>query len=255
MSPPEFYIGYEPQAPPRLARFLRRVVLTLILTGLGLAAVLAVSQKPFDPGEFEYGVVREFSGLLLESPVPTLLALEPLAGKDPPAGFTRFLLVAPGKFGAAHLVDGMDGSTVELRGTLIHRGRQAMIEVIPQSVHPSSTETETLPTVDSVLGEHTLVGEIVDSKCYLGVMKPGREKTHRGCAVRCISGGIPPLLRVTDLDGEPTHLLLVGETGEPINRQILDFVSEPVAITGTVRRVTDQLVLFASPGSIRRLSH
>ena len=28
--------------------------------------------------------------------------------------------------------------------------------------------------------------------CFLGVMKPGRSKPHRACAVRCISGGIPP---------------------------------------------------------------
>jgi hypothetical protein len=35
------------------------------------------------------------------------------------------------------------------------------------------------------LGEFDLVGEIVDSKCYLGNMNPGNGKVRRDCAVRC----------------------------------------------------------------------
>ncbi len=253
MSPPDFYIGYKDQAPPRLARFLRQVVLGLILASTALAAVLAFSQKPFDRGTFEYGIVREFSGLLLEDPVPTLLTADAMAAEGAPADLSRFLLVAPGKFGAADLVDGMGGEIVELRGSLIHRNDQAMIEVIPGSIGKSPDRSGAFQVTGFELGDHTLVGEIVDAKCYLGVMKPGRKKTHRACAVRCISGGIPPILRVTDLDGEPTHLLLVGEDGAPINRQILDFVAEPVTVSGTVRRIADHLVLFARPDAIQRL--
>ena len=43
------------------------------------------------------------------------------------------------------------------------------------------------------LDTFTLIGEIVDSKRYLGVMNPGNGKVHRDCAVRCLSGGIPPI--------------------------------------------------------------
>lgn len=39
----------------------------------------------------------------------------------------------------------------------------------------------------------TLDGELVDSKCYLGTMKPGDGKTHKSCAILCLRGGIPPL--------------------------------------------------------------
>ena len=60
------------------------------------------------------------------------------------------------------------------------------------------------------LGEHTLRGEIVDIKCYLGVMKPAHGKPHRSCAARCISGGIPPVLMVKDRDGDTNYLLLVS---------------------------------------------
>ena len=41
-------------------------------------------------------------------------------------------------------------------------------------------------------------GEIVDPKCFFGVMKPGEGKPHKDCAIRCILGGIPPVLKVTD---------------------------------------------------------
>ena len=82
---------------------------------------------------------------------------------------------------------------------------------------------------------------------------PGRQKTHRACAVRCISGGIPPILRITNTEGEPTHRLLTGTDGTPINKRILEFVAEPVEISGTIQRHGDQLVFLIDPGSIRRL--
>jgi hypothetical protein len=51
------------------------------------------------------------------------------------------------------------------------------------------------------LGAFTLVGEIVDSKCYLGIMNPGETNPHRECAALCIGGGIPPLIIAHDADG------------------------------------------------------
>src|SRR6266513_1903853 len=84
------------------------------------------------------------------------------------------------------------------------------------------------------LGQQTLVGEIVDSKCYLGVMNPGQLTTHRACAIRCISGGIPPVLLVRQKDGPAIYLLLVSADGKPVNRQVLNMVAEPVEITGDV---------------------
>jgi hypothetical protein len=105
------------------------------------------------------------------------------------------------------------------------------------------------------LGERTLVGEIVDSKCYLGVMKPGRSKPHKSCAVRCISGGVPPMLRVTDESGVTTDYLLVDERGAAVNDAVLDLVAVPVRITGTVRRIGDRLQLRADPTSYREWGH
>ena len=101
----------------------------------------------------------------------------------------------------------------------------------------------------------TLVGEIVDSKCYFGVMNPGRLTPHRGCAVRCISGGIPPILLVQQKEGPPDTYLLVSANGSPVNQQILDMVAEPVRITGDVVEQGSLKILRADPSTYRRVGH
>jgi hypothetical protein len=103
------------------------------------------------------------------------------------------------------------------------------------------------------LSVQSLTGEIVDSKCYLGVMNPGHTKPHRECASLCIRGGIPPLFIAKDSDGRDVHLWLVSEKGEPVNQQVLDFVAEPIEITGQIKRSGDQLYLYANPQTFRRL--
>jgi hypothetical protein len=93
----------------------------------------------------------------------------------------------------------------------------------------------------------------VDSKCFLGVMNPGNLTPHRACAIRCISGGIPPVLLVRQADGPALYFLLVGARDEPVNRQVLDIVAEPVQISGSVSRQGDLLILRADPATYRRL--
>ena len=104
------------------------------------------------------------------------------------------------------------------------------------------------------LGRQTLKGEIVDSKCYLGVMNPGQLLPHRACAIRCISGGIPPVLLVRQTNGAATYLLLVSAAGRPVNQQVLDLVAEPVQITGEVERQGRLLILRADPSTYRRVN-
>ncbi len=103
------------------------------------------------------------------------------------------------------------------------------------------------------LGKQTLAGEIVDSKCFLGVMNPGQLTPHRACAIRCISGGVPPVLLVRQNDGPAICLLLVSAEGKPVNKQVLDRVAEPLEITGEVERQGELLILRAAPATYRRL--
>jgi hypothetical protein len=82
-------------------------------------------------------------------------------------------------------------------------------------------------------------------------MNPGQLIPHRACAIRCISGGVPPVLLVRHADGPASYLLLVSDKGKPVNKQVLDLVAEPVEITGEVERRGELLILRADPATYR----
>lgn len=246
----EFYIGYLDRAPPRTAGHVRRVVIGLVALLLVVAGALAATQRPFAPAFFDFGNLRSWRGTVVLEPHPALLIEHPTG-----AGHSRVPLVGPFKSGAGPLVDAAAGRVVELRGTLIARDGQSMIEVDADeaSVRVLEGRPPTRPAEVDPLGEVTLRGEIVDSKCFLGVMNPGETKVHRACATRCVSGGIPPVLLVRDNAGRPTYFMLVGAEGEMVNDHVLDLIAEPVEITGTVELHDDLLVLRADPASYQRL--
>jgi hypothetical protein len=235
-----FYIGYEPQALPPIRRTARRTVLALAGLAVTVAVILVSAQAPFADSRFEYGVLRDYEGQLVEWPYPMLVTAQ-----------ARFLLVAPGKFGASDLVRGHDGETLRVTGTLIERRQDKMLQVEPESlVFTGSPRRARGEPMD--LGSVTLTGEIIDTKCFLGVMNPGEGKVHRDCAVRCISGGVPPGFLVRDASGDARVLLLVGGDGRQIGREVLDFVAEPITIRGRLVRSGPTLVLQAEPRDFRR---
>jgi hypothetical protein len=234
MKNDDFYVGYLPKAPAGLAMAVRRIVFGLVALSVTLALALVFAQAPFPLSTFEFQHYKTFDGVLSQHPYATLISSQ------------SYLLVAPGKHGAMDLVNGLDGRTARLRGSLIYRDGTAMIEVLANTIQPSAdTSVRLEPALD--LGRVTLTGEIVDSKCYLGVMNPGNGKVHRDCAARCISGGIPAAFVVRDSAGVSKLLVLTNAT--PVS----DFVSEPVQISGRLLRSNGMLTLEAVPGSIRRL--
>lgn len=249
----EFYIGWEAKAAPGISRTVRRAVIGLLLLALLAAAALAVSQRMIGGGVFEWGTVKKFSGVLQLRPYPHLLVPRPAATGAQP-GFSTYSLVAPFKFGLdREKLAALDGKTVSLQGTLIYRGDQTMVEALPDSIKALDRQLPRLAGAETVgLGRQTLTGEIVDSKCFLGVMNPGQLLPHRACAIRCISGGVPPVLLVRQKDRPAIYLLLVSAAGRPVNQQVLDLVAEPVQITGEVERQGDWLILRADPRMYRR---
>ncbi len=242
----DFYIGYRRQAPPALARFVRRLLLLLGVIVLGLGALLASSQQPFDAGRFEFGVERGFEGWILEEPYPLLVVEE--RGTSP----RIHLLVDRGKHGAADSVAGLDRRAVRLRGSLIQRGSLAMIELAPGAIEPLSGGAAPPAVARRSLGTARLRGEIVDGKCFLGVMKPGRDKPHRDCAARCIAGGAPPLFWVPGA-GDGATFVLADARGGALVQDLRDWVGEPLEIEGSVTRLGELSILAADPRSYRRL--
>jgi methionine sulfoxide reductase heme-binding subunit len=234
-----FYIGYAPHAPPPLARHTRQAVVTILSLAAGSVATLALAQPQFAATTFEYGHPRTISGRLFAHPYPMLVT-------DSSGGPRQYLLAGQGKHGAQAPVD---GRLVSVLGTLIRRDNSAMLEVSSISLADSGTAEP--PPAQTDLGNFTLTGEIVDSKCWSGVMAPGEGKTHLACAVRCLSGGLPPLLVITDEDGHQRHLILTDAAGGPMPRAILRSVGRPVTVSGRLLKEGELFFLRAAPAAIR----
>lgn len=218
----DFYIGYLPAASPASARRMRMAVAFLLATAFALALALTWAQRRFDASHFAFAGGAIFRGVIEERPVPILRVARPGVS----SGESRYVLVAPGKHGAAGIIRGFDGKVVELKGMLIYRENATLIEVVPGSlraVEPSAPAAVQLRQ----LGARTLTGEIVDTKCYAGVMNPGKGKVHRACAARCISGGVPAALL-----SEGQLYYLVAQDDRPLTSELRDFTGRRVRITG-----------------------
>lgn len=244
----EFYIGYLPKAPAGLARTVKRTVAAVLLGAVALAAILVVAQNPFPASVFEFGINRTFEGTIQLRPYPALLVGRP-GTTEQNASFSHYLLVAPGKHGADELVTPFDRQRVKLEGQLIYRDTNAMIEVRPGSILAFGEAQAS--TVAEDLGEAMLTGEIIDTKCYFGVMNPGAGKVHRECAARCISGGIPPAFLARNT---AQVYLLIDTTGRALDRRVMKFAAEPMTIHGRAAKVGDTFFLVISPEELSRKS-
>lgn len=206
-----FYIGWQDRAAEPLRAWMRCCV---VILGVGLAclfAVIALVQNPVDVGTYEFGVTRTFYGTLRLSPLP-FLRLE----SNRAEGGENLPLVGAGKFGPPSMIHSAEGKKVRFKGSLIYRGGQRLIEMnSPETLEILGTGAPSNPVED--LGSGTFTGELVDTKCYFGVMRPATGKIHRGCAIRCLSGGVPPGLLVRDSDGNGVVYLLAGEADQPLD--------------------------------------
>ena len=260
-NPDEFYIGYQAQAPDRFSRFLKRIIFVLLLVLPLLSVVLVISQRGFSSGTFEFGNQKVLEGIAYRQPFPHLRII---SGKDIHGNYNyqNIILLGYGKFGASGILGEIEkkvGSDLEqvvikLSGTLIYNDGKTLFELTKQvdsyvshSTNLSEFQRSTPKT--EKYGSVQLEGEIIDPKCYFGVMKPGEGKPHRSCAIRCISGGIPPMLAVRNQKGESNYYVLLGENGEPINKKVLDFVAEPIMASGMLKSLEDWLILEVNPKS------
>lgn len=242
----DFYTGYLPKAPEKLAGFLRKVIGALGVLAISIALVLAMKQMRFANSSFEYGKIRTVEGTIAAGPYPSLLVERPgMTGQQ--SKYSRYLLVAPGKRGADGLVAGFEGKKVSVRGQLIYREGGTMVEITPGSIAVlDSVPADQEPTRN--LGPVTVTGEIVDSKCYLGVMNPGEGKVHRDCAARCLSGGVPPIFVTSD---GVDQFLLVDPAGHALSHDALrEFVAEPITVHGELWRRGDSRLLRINPGGL-----
>lgn len=201
-APDEFFVGWEREAPPGLARVARRSGLALVAACALVALAVAASQAPVPDGLHEYGHLRTFEGVVTGAALPLLV---------PDQGADALLLVGAGKRRAPEALTSLAGRRVRFRGTLIRRDLS-----VAEVTEPSTIEDlgeAPAPPASRPVGEVTLTGELVDTKCWLGVMRPATGKVHRACAVRCLSGGVPPGLLLRGEDGALETVVLAGRDG------------------------------------------
>lgn len=243
----DFYIGYLTKAPQRLATFVRALSVALLAGAAASAVTFTALQNPFPASVFEFGQPRVFEGLIQSTPYPTLVVRRP---GDGASGFSRYLLVGAGKHGADSLVAPYDGQAVRLKGMLIYRDGNTMIEVLVGSITPATfTAAAESSRVD--IGRVELTGEIVDSKCYLGVMNPGSGKVHHDCAVRCLSGGVPPNFIVSNFQGAEAVFLLTDPAGKALPvKEFRGLIAKPVRVWGNAFRLGDSLFLAVEPSGM-----
>jgi hypothetical protein len=240
----EFYIGWMPNSPGGFSSFLRKYLLLVFLVVIAIGVLLAFKQKEFSTAKFEFGKLTTVEAVYFSKPVPHLLITN--------NGDKMMIpLVGYGKHGAAgimkELEEGaktkLEGKLISLKGTLLYGDGKLLMQV-DKNDHPllsfSNAIAEEIAEEDN--GSASFKGEIVDPKCYFGVMKPGEGKPHKDCAIRCISGGIPPVLYIKNEKGERLYILLTNADGN-INQLVKDFVGRPVQINGRLKKYADWLIL------------
>jgi hypothetical protein len=158
------------------------------------------------------------------------------------------LLVAPGKHGLkdmiseteARLAHSLQGKSVRLEGSLIYHDGKTLMEVNTINEKPGGEQEE---NNTKNVGGGAFTGEITDPKCLFGVMKPAYGKPHLSCSVRCIAGGIPPVLKSVAADGQTSYFLLAGESEKSLKEEILPNVGAQVQICGGVKKLGSWYIL------------
>lgn len=250
----EFYIGWSPQAPDGYARYITRFLFILLPVVITIGLLLALSQKKFDSGNFEFGSLTTIKAIYFNKPVPMLKVI---AGKDiwGNISYVTIPLVGYGKHGAEGAIANIekekkvtiDQKEITIQGTLLYNDGKTFMQINADehpliSVSPGRIDPALVPRQKD-LGELKVKGEIIDPKCYFGVMKPGEGKVHRDCAIRCILGGIPPVMLVRNSRGEKNYYLITGPNGEKMNEAVQDYVAEPVEITARLEQYDDWIIM------------
>lgn len=251
-----FYIGWMPTASDGTAQFIRIVLIGLIILVVTAGILISKSQKEFSTSIFEYGNKVELQGLYQNFPVPSirLASGKDITGKRT---YTTIPLVGYGKHGAEGIIAELEKKQGEkfsnreltLKGTLIYYDGKSLLQIDQSDslfvrLNPAPQNKYNEVKLE-VKGEQKFCGEIVDPKCYFGVMKPGLGKPHRDCAIRCLAGGIPPVFVSQDETGSKTYYLLRSADGKKINPSVLQgIIADPISFSGELTYFDDWGIIY-----------
>ncbi len=252
----DFYIGYVDQVSPGTKKLLKRFVMFALVVLLGMAAIFGLTQNKLSNSAFDFGIDTAVTGTYHEQPYPMLRV------QTEENTFKNIVLLGFGKLGPnSYLnkirseVDQLSGSTLRIEGELVYYNGKTLLQLTSDekvSLVERANGRE-LPKANLVVSDMELSGEIIDPKCYFGVMKPGKGKIHRSCAVLCIAGGIPPVLATTDENNISEYYMITDSQGKAINQDILPYVGKPSLVKGTVVKLEDWYQLRINTEDIKDL--
>ena len=252
----EFYVGYANQMGKKTKKTIRGFLIVIsVLVALGVF-LFAFYQKPFANSTFELNTASTLEGVYHESPYPMLRVQ--LAENS----YKNVLLLGFGKSNVNPYINklmeaqgDLNGKTLSIEGNLIYYNGKTLIQITDEEKVSLVNSSKTVLPINKNLGAIELEGEIIDPKCYFGVMKPGLGKIHRSCAIRCISGGIPPVFATTDKQGQTQYYLLTDLNGKALNQEVLPFVGKPSLLKGSIEKSEDWNLLKIDPNEIKIVSN
>ena len=224
-------------------RFTRRIVIVLALFVPGLMTLVALCQNSVDGGGYEFGGERTFTGVLYADPLPLLhVTAGSISGHE--TSSPNLILVGAGKAAAPpDLMEHGNGKRVTVKGRLLYWHNMMMLEINdPGSFKVLGNAPDQLPVMK--LGPSDLTGELVDTKCFFGAMRPATGKIHRGCAVRCLSGGVPPGILIRDGNDNAFVVMLTGQLDEQLEYNV-QWAARMIEASGDLELYQGVLVLRA----------
>ena len=237
----EFYVGYFDEMPDSYASNVKPLIIIILILIPLISFILVFNQRGFVESTYEYAKVTKLRGTITNTPVPAVRVLENGAIRTIP-------IVTFGKKGGAELLSSwmgdieLDKEIVEVEGKLIYYNSKTLVE-IADAENLSKVQITEHPTIEKIkpihIGQLTVEGEITDPKCFFGVMKPAYGKPHRSCAIRCISGGIPPVFATKTEGPFMEYYFIKGQNGEDINQDLLPWVGDQLKLTGEVWEYDD----------------
>ncbi|AXT19120.1 hypothetical protein D7030_14150 [Flavobacteriaceae bacterium AU392] len=253
----DFYVGYLDNTSTKTKKTTRLFVVFSLLGLIAIASIFALTQNTFKNSTFELTTSTKITGVYHEMPYPMLKV------KTAENTYKNILLLGFGKSSANPFLEKirsktpkLSGSILSIEGNLIYYNGKTLLQITNDEKISlvEKTNPNRLPKVEQVANNMEFKGEVIDPKCYFGVMKPGKGKIHRSCAALCIAGGIPPVLATNDENNISEYYLITDKKGNPIHKDILPYIGKPSLINGKVVRVEDWYQLQIDVNSIQDLN-
>lgn len=239
-----FFVGYL-EMPAVLRKFYIPLTLLMLLFSAMVGFTIASLQSSDAEASWQTDSTVTMAGFLQVDPYPVLHRMDP----EDPDQIESILLVNQGKYSAEEFARPSNGQMVVVTGFPISRGGWTMLEIrsavdiVQQGSGNANDESIKSRVKDISLGTVTLTGEIADSKCFLGVMKPGEGSVHKACAEVCLLGGIPSMLVVRDRNDIRYGYILTLPDGSSASVSLSERAADEIEISGELLQKGDLLYL------------